>query len=110
MGNKTDAELTRIIQEQINKATGALTNALESISGTSKGIGATLDSVKSEISIFVNDLIQPNYQTDRTRGLKGGPPAKIPNKNSNYEKYLKATKGKDISFADWLKRGSGGGF
>jgi len=99
IGNKTPEQITAIIQNQIKNAQGMITNALEAITGTGRNIGKTLSDVNADISIFLNDLIEPEYQVER--GYSARQP-KIPNKATNYEIYKRETKGKDISFSKWL--------
>ena len=100
IGNKTDAQITAIIEQQIKKYTSQLTDVFESTGEAAKGLTSWLSKVQSDLSIFINDAIELNY----IRELAGDPREKIPSRKSNYEKYQRETKGKDISFADWLKR------
>ncbi len=57
IGNKTPKEIAKLIQQTINKASGALTNAMESGANTAKKI----QKIKSDISIWLNDQFLPNY-------------------------------------------------
>lgn len=90
IGNKSPEEVAAIIKTQIQNATGLITNVLERGDSTAKNIQSELQNVRDDISIFINDQIDkfPKIQTRET----------------NYDRYKKETKGKDISFREWLKR------
>ncbi len=70
IGNKTPAEISAIIKEQINKATGALTNAIEAGFNSAADAGNTIQKVKDTVSIYVNDFIADDYDPNRQGNTK----------------------------------------
>ena len=82
-GNKTPAEMAVLIQQQINKASGALTRAMEGAANT-----------PNAIMQMKKDLLK--WITDQENPVRHPP---IPN---NMDKWRKS--GSDLPFSQWLKR------
>ena len=70
IGNKTPAEVSAIIKAEIAKATGALTNAIESGVNSAVDAKSQLSRVRDSISIYINDAIQKPYDPNQ-RGDTG---------------------------------------
>ncbi len=66
IGNKTPQEIAKIIQQQIQKATSAITNAMESGASTTRDVM----QAKRDLQMWINDQIAPGRNFD--------PNAKIP--------------------------------
>jgi len=103
IGNKTPEEISTIIKNEISKATSSLTRILEAGAGTAQNISGVIRGIQDDISIFINDFIQSDYSR-QAAGMSARNPkqSEIPNRQTNYEKYQRETKGKDISFRQWL--------
>lgn len=73
-GNLTPDQLAAKIKGLISAASGHITNALESLGNSGKGLSETLERTNSSISIYVNDLLQPDYNPNAPseRGPKWG--------------------------------------
>jgi len=91
IGNKTPEEIAALIQQQITKATSALTNAMEAFSGMD--VKGALEQVKKDVGRYIYQSITPNAPQHPQRQL-----------DTQYERYQRETKGKDISFNEWRKR------
>jgi len=97
IGNKTPEEIARIIQEQITKASGYLTDAMERAGTGAKNISSTLSDLNSDISIYINDTIE-NWMAPRRATTSSIGQSQI----SLKEQYRRETKGRDISYKNWL--------
>jgi len=97
IGGKTPDEIAAIIKEQISKAQGFITDALESYSNTGQEIKSTLANANASISMFVNDMITLDPKVEQTY-----PSPMI----SRFTKatWKKETAGRDISYNDWVKQ------
>lgn len=84
-GNKTPAELAEIIQAQIKKAQGFLTDALEKYGNSGKGLAETLQRTNQSISIYVNDLLQGEVDHNAT----SAPARPLDVKSRVYDEYRK---------------------
>ncbi len=104
IGNKSPEEISALIKEKINQATGLLTNVMESGSSTAKIAQSTLQNIKDDISIYINDLIEPDWVRNQAGNPRLPKQPKIPSRESNYERYKRETKLQDISFREWLRR------
>lgn len=61
IGNKTPQEIAAIIREQINKASSALTNALEKGANTGSSIQDAIGTVRDDVMTFILDLVTKDY-------------------------------------------------
>lgn len=85
-GNKTPEEIAKIIQDQINKATSALTNAMESGANTASNI----NQMKSDLKKWVMENVQPW-------------PEKYPApEKTNMKKWRESQS--DLPFRQWLNQ------
>ena len=86
IGNKTPEQIAELIQQQINKASEALSNAMERGASTSKNINKMKSDLRNWIYDQVNKL-----------NVEKHPP--IPN---DMEKYKQSKS--DLSFREWKRR------
>ncbi len=89
MGNKTPAEIAKLIKAQIKNATSALTNAMESSANSANNLG----QIKSDVSRWVNDQISPNYNPNQWSKPE----------DKQLRQMWKNSK-TDETFAEWMNR------
>ena len=94
IGNKSPEQVAQIIREQINKATNALSNAMERSANTSKNI----TEIKNDVTNWINDQIAKGRNYDPNQKF---PPMTLTGRRKQYEQE---TRGRDISYEDWLKQ------
>jgi len=61
IGNKTPQEIAAWAKKQMDAATSKLTDALEKLGTTGKAMPGALEQTKTDISIFLNDMLMPSY-------------------------------------------------
>ncbi len=67
IGDKTPEQVAALIQQEIKKATGALTNAMESVTTSAKDKKQKLQQVQRDISLWLTDLFSKDF--DPNKGL-----------------------------------------
>jgi len=77
IGDKSPEEIAKIINDQIKKATGALTNAMESGANTAKSIGQSIQQIKSDLRDFIYSGIN---KLNLREPYKDNPPIQPPHK------------------------------
>ena len=92
IGDKTPAEIAALIKEQINKASGLLTDALEKFGNTGQGTAAAFDKLKNDISIYVNDSISGDYNPNARQIQPGDAPRSSRFTEDEYARKIKAYK------------------
>lgn len=71
-GNPTPAQIAAKIQSLINQASGKLTDILEGLATPAKQIPGLLETIRNDLSIFLNDSISPDYDPNsKPRAPKG---------------------------------------
>jgi len=102
MGNKSPEEMAKIINEQIVKARGVVTDALEKYGNTGKDLDNAWDRTKDSISIYINDALRPEADYDpNMRGETGYTEAEYARKQREYYKLKGEAKAK---VGRWLDR------
>jgi len=94
IGDKSPEEIATLIKQQINKASEALSNAMERGANTTKNI----QEMKSDLQQWILDQVSPGRKYDPNQKF---PPMTLTGRRRQYEKE---TRGRDISYEDWLKR------
>ncbi len=93
IGNKSSEEIAQIIREQVNKATSALTNAMEGAANNANNI----KKIKNDVTRWINDQVAPGRNYDPNKK-----PTPITGRQS-IAQYRIETKGRDISYEQWKK-------
>lgn len=94
IGNKTDAEISQFIRDQVNAAKSEILRNISAAESNSKSMMRKFEEIRDDIVKSVVDVlpgIGNNYD-----------PGKI--YQSRYEEYENKTRGRDISYREWLKR------
>lgn len=58
MGDKSPAEVAALIKAEMQKATGALTNALEAMGNAAPNVSKTLNTVKDDMFMYILDAVE----------------------------------------------------
>ncbi len=90
MGNKNPTEVAKLIQQQIQQATRALTNAMESSASTVKNIGKIKQDVTGWVKKEISDFAKPVDRLDE------------PIKPSLFREWKKSKS--DLPYSQWLKQ------
>ncbi len=104
LGNKTPQEMAAWIQQQITSASGAITDALESITGSTRNISEMISTVKSDLATFISQEMEAAREYGKSIPASGD--IKYPKigtyRNTKMERWKNS--GSSLSYAQWLKK------